>query len=368
MTSVRSPRITETVAVTGMNAGDNPAPGVGVARALRLDADFSGAIIGLGYDALDPGFYAHGLLNGGGILPYPSAGADAFLARVRTLASQFSIRALIPTLDSELRAVSALEHDLASDGVGTFVPSLDAIEHASKPQLPKLAALAGISIPESEALSSVDGIARVAQHFGFPLVVKGVYYGAHVVESEASAITAFHAFAATWGLPVIFQRHVAGDEYNVCALGDGRGNTVGAVAMRKLVVTDKGKGWAGVTVTNPQLLSLAERVIGALKWRGPLEVEVLVANQGLHANDYHVIEINPRFPAWVYLTAAAGQNLPAHCARLALGHPSPAPLEAYQAGRMFVRIALDQIADVSAFGQLSATGMLPLQTPISHST
>ncbi|MBL0172110.1 MAG: ATP-grasp domain-containing protein [Gemmatimonadaceae bacterium] len=354
-----STTVRETVAITGMNAGDNPAPGVGVARSLRLDPTFAGRVIGLGYDALDAGFYTQGLLDGGGILPYPSMGADAFLASMRTLTARFGIRALIPNLDSELRAVSTLEPDLAAEGIGTCVPSLDAIERASKPQLPQLAAAAGISIPDSEAVSSVDGIARIGQHFGFPMVVKGVYYGAWVVESEASAIAAFHHFAATWGVPVIFQRHVAGDEYNVCALGDGRGNMVGAVAMRKLVVTDKGKGWAGVTVSNPLLITLAAKIIGALRWRGPMEVEVLVSGRGEALTDLHVIEINPRFPAWVYLTAAAGQNLPAMCARMALGYPTPTALAPYQAGRMFVRIAMDQIADVSAFGHLSATGILP---------
>ncbi len=53
--------IRDTVAITGMNAGDNPAPGVGVARALRLDPNFAGRVIGLGYDALEAGFYTRRL-------------------------------------------------------------------------------------------------------------------------------------------------------------------------------------------------------------------------------------------------------------------------------------------------------------------
>ena len=37
--------VTQTVAVTGMNATDNPAPGVAVARALRAAPDFAGRIV-----------------------------------------------------------------------------------------------------------------------------------------------------------------------------------------------------------------------------------------------------------------------------------------------------------------------------------
>jgi carbamoyl-phosphate synthase large subunit len=349
------------VAVTGMNANDNPGPGVAVARCLRHEPDFQGRIIGLGYDPLDAGFYAASLLDGGALLPYPSAGQAAFLQRLRELRAQFSFSALIPTLDSELRAVIALESELHAEGIGTFVPSLDAVERASKPQLPRLAA-SGIRIPESENASTVDAIPKLVQSFGLPVVVKGVYYGAYVAHTEADAIAAFHHYAATWGIPVVVQRFLAGDEYNVCALGDGTGNTIGAVAMRKLALTDKGKGWAGVTVANPELLTLAESVIAALKWRGPLEVEVLAERGSSGSVSLHVIEINPRFPAWVYLTAAAGQNLPYACARLALGLSAGAALAPCKAGTMFVRIALDQVADMATFGALSATGTL-LKSP-----
>ena len=49
--------IVETIAITGMNATDNPAPGVAVARSLRQAPGFDGKLLGLGYDALDPGFH-----------------------------------------------------------------------------------------------------------------------------------------------------------------------------------------------------------------------------------------------------------------------------------------------------------------------
>lgn len=352
-------RIRATVAVTGMNATDNPAPGVAVVRALRDAPDFGGRVVGLGYDPLDPGFYTTGLIDAGAILPYPSVGRDAFLARIRDLAATFHIDAMLPTLDSELRATSALEPDLRALGIGTFVPSLEAIEHVSKSHLAALEPAADIHVPEAEATTTPDAIARLAKRFGLPLVVKGVYYGAYVAHSEADAVAAFHQFEATWGLPVVVQTFVGGDEYNVCALGDGAGNTIGAVAMRKLALTDKGKGWAGVTVLNPRLIGIVERIIGSLRWRGPLEVELIVTGGGDADEDYHVIEINPRFPAWVYLTAAAGQNLPYLCARLALGLPVTRP-SAYASGRMFVRISIDQIADLATFGALSATGILPV--------
>jgi carbamoyl-phosphate synthase large subunit len=125
--------------------------------------------------------------------------------------------------------------------------------------------------------------------------------------------------------------------------------------MRKTMLTDKGKGWCGVAIDNQELIALTENVIGALQWRGPLEVEIL---KDAHTGEHTVIEINPRFPAWIYLSAGAGLNLPYYAIRLALGLPLPQPLPRYRAGTLFVRISLDQIGDLATFEQLSSTGLV----------
>ncbi len=353
-------RVRATVAVTGMNATDNPAPGVGIVRALRHEPAFAGKVIGLGYDALDPGFYAMGLLDGGAILPYPSAGREATLDRLRSLRETHGIDVLIPSLDSELRAISSLEHTLAACGIHTFVPSIDALERVSKPRLPELQKCGPIHVPDSCAVTAADELAARCADIGFPLLVKGPFYGAELVHTVAAAAAAFHRFAATWGVPVILQRFVAGGEYNVAAVGDGTGRTVGAVAMHKLVLTDKGKGWSGVTISKGELVTVTEAIIDATRWRGPLEVEVLRETK---TGRLYVIEVNPRFPAWIYLSAAAGQNLPYYVTRMALGLDIAHPVPAYRVGTMFVRISLDQIADMSTYEQLASHGALANREP-----
>ncbi|MBN2575417.1 MAG: ATP-grasp domain-containing protein [Deltaproteobacteria bacterium] len=348
-------KLQATVAVTGMNATDNPAPGVAVARSLRHEPGFAGRVIGLGYDTLDPGFYAEGLLDGGAILPYPSAGREALRDRLHRVRAEMGIDVLLPTLDSELRAVLALAPELEQSGTRTFLPTLDSLERASKTHLPKLGEDGRIAIPPSEPVLSAEAMGKLGGKYGYPLLVKGVYYGATIAHNESDATAAFHRYAAQWGLPIIVQKYIPGEEYNVAALGDGKGNMAGAVAMRKTMLTDKGKGWCGVAIENDKLTEITERVIGALAWRGPLEVEILRDTQ---SDDYHVIEINPRFPAWIYLSAGAGLNLPYLAVLLALGLPLPHPLPRYRAGTMFVRIAIDQISDLATYEQLSTTGTL----------
>jgi carbamoyl-phosphate synthase large subunit len=136
--------------------------------------------------------------------------------------------------------------------------------------------------------------------------------------------------------------------------------------MKKLFITDKGKGWAGITIHDAGLLELTAKFFAATRWRGPCEVEVMRdAERG-----YHLLEINPRFPAWVHLAAAAGMNLPRAVAELAAGR-TPAPMAPYKVGTMFVRIALDQIGSLADFermvtvGEICRTPATP-PAPVAH--
>ena len=52
-----------TVGISGINAGDNPGPGTGIARSLKEDLDLNVRTLGLAYDALEPGIYMEWLFD-----------------------------------------------------------------------------------------------------------------------------------------------------------------------------------------------------------------------------------------------------------------------------------------------------------------
>jgi len=135
--------------------------------------------------------------------------------------------------------------------------------------------------------------------------VKGQFYDAQIVKNPQEAIHAFNNLAAEWGIPVLVQRLVKGEEYNLTAVGDGNGNILGSIMMKKMAVTDKGKAWAGVSIYDQSLHELSAAIVKELQWRGPLEVEIMRTQQG----KYQLIEINPRFPAWIYLSVGVHRAL-----------------------------------------------------------
>lgn len=339
------------IGVTGLNATDNPGPGISVIRALRAHPDFKGKIVGLAYDPLDPGLYPSDLIDSAYLLPFPSQGIDSLRQRLKYIKQASDISLLIPTLDSEISAFITLEKELREIGIRLFIPTKEQYDMRSKIQLGKVCEKVGLDFPHTKIISDAEALYQLYKEIPFPYVLKGIFYGASVVKSMDEALTAFYKTTAQWGLPVIVQEFLEGEEYDIVAVGDGLGHIVGSLPMKKTSLTDKGKGWAGVIVKDPTLLEIAKKFCHTTNWRGPCEIEVLKTRE----EKYYLLEINPRFPAWTYLCAGAGLNLPFVVVQMAMGI-DPTPLPEYKAGTMFVRISLEQIVKIETLEEIISKG------------
>ncbi len=342
-----------TIAVSGLNNTDNPGPGIPVIRALR---DWKGKdvrIIGLSYDHLEPGLYMHDLVDKSYSVPFPSEGSDNLLLRLEYIHQQEKLDFIFPNFDAELFTFMKLAPVLDQMGIKTFLPTIDQFEERHKYRLSEFGIKYGLNVPLSITVSSISEVPSVLQQFEFPVVVKGKYYEAYIAYNQEQVYSYFNKLQAKWGLPIIFQQFVYGNEYNVTALGDGKGNTIGAVPMRKQFITDKGKAWAGITLDEPQLLEMTHTLIAANKWRGGMELELIKDKEG----KMYIVEINPRFPAWVYLPVACGQNMPAAAVQLAFGEDVE-PFTTYDIGKLFVRYSWDNIVSLSDFQKISTIGEL----------
>jgi carbamoyl-phosphate synthase large subunit len=339
------------VGVTGLNATDNPGPGISVIRALRAHPDFKGKIVGLAYDPLDPGLYPTDLIDSAYLMPFPSQGVDPLRQRLKYIKKVSDLSLVIPTLDSEISAFISLESELKEMGIRLFLPTKEQYEMRSKIRLAEVCEKAGLDFPRTKIISDAEVLYQLSGEISLPYVLKGIFYGASVIQSIEEAVAAFYRTTAQWGLPIILQEFLEGEEYDIVAVGDGLGHIVGALPIKKTFLTDKGKGWAGVIVKDPKLLEITEKFCRTTKWRGPCEVEVLKTRD----ERYYLIEINPRFPAWTYLCAGAGQNLPFAVAQLAMGM-DPTPLPEYKIGTMFVRISLEQIVRIETLEEIISKG------------
>ena len=341
------------IAVTGLNAIDSPGPGVAVIRSIKEYADLDVRIIGLSYEALEPGIYMHELVDKTYQIPYPSVGLESLLQRLRQIHRIEKIDLVIPNFDAELFSFIKLRNELENMGIRSFLPDLDQFEARHKTFLSKFGKKHQMMVPEDRIINHASDLPKAAAELDYPMVVKGKFYDATIVHTLEDARKAFYQLQAKWGLPVIAQQFINGTEINIAALGDGKGNTISVIPMRKLYITDKGKAWAGITIEDASYIELAKKFVKITKWRGGCELEIMQTADGVS----YIMEVNPRFPAWIYLTAAAGQNQPATLVKMAMGEHVE-PFQTYEVGKMFIRYSWDLITDVSEFQKISGEGEL----------
>jgi carbamoyl-phosphate synthase large subunit len=340
------------IAVTGLNATDNPGPGVPVIRSIKESIEFKGSLIGLAYDSLDPGIYMEKLVEKSYLIPYPSGGLEPLLARIEQIHQKEKLDLIIPTLDSELYGFVKLQPKLNHMGIKLFLPTPEQLNIRAKDNLYKFCETNNIKVPKNLLAASFHDLYSISSKIKYPAVVKGIFYEAYIVNNFDEMVHFFNKLTAKWGYPIIIQEYLKGDEFNVAGLGDGSGRTVGAVSMRKLYITDKGKGWSGITIDDKTLIDLSKKIIEKTKWNGGLELEYIKSSE---TGEYYLLEINPRFPAWVYLAPSAGQNLPYSLVKLAFGE-TVETFTSFKVGAIFVRSSWDLITDIKDFEQIAYLG------------
>ena len=342
------------VAVTGLHGGENPQPGNAVIRSLRR-AFPNLTIVGLVYDAMESGAYAEDGPDVVYTIPYAAAGSEPLLDRLDTVAWSHPIDLLIPTLDAEIETLIRLEPELATRGIRTCLPSRESFRARSKAKLADLCRECGVDAPETRPVRDVQELLRAADDIGFPLMLKGQFCDAVRVNHRADLVPIFLNFVPRWGTPVLVQELVRGGEFDVMAVGDGEGNLLASIVVRKTMLSALGKGTSCVVVREPRIEAIAASIASRLLWRGPFELELM------HDEDedrFRVIEMNPRFPAWADFPSACGANFPALLFDLATSGQTrtmtPVP-----AGRFFVRHQIELVGTMDDLADLATVGVRP---------
>ena len=337
------------LAVSGLHRGESPQPGGAVAESLRRV--WPGLkVVGLCYDPMESGIYSTGLdrLDAAHLMPYPGTGPEPLLRRLKQLIAQEGINAIIPCLDSELMNYIEIEDDLAALGVRMLLPARASLDAMAKTKLPELCGRVGVPTPRIVHAHDAATLAARALEIGYPCYVKGRLYDARAVGSAADLYAAFADIHRVWGGPVLAQEAVFGEEYDLTGLGDGKGGLVAFCAIRKMLRTKLGKGYAGVVVDNAEIEDFARRIIGALKWNGPFELEFIKAP----GRPPVLMEMNPRFPAWIDFPAKIDCNLPAAFFERLCGG-SAGTLQPCAPGRMFIRHCTDLVGDIAEIARLT---------------
>jgi carbamoyl-phosphate synthase large subunit len=337
-----------TVAISGINAADNPGPGTGIARSLK-ESGLEVRTIGLAYDAMEPGIFMDWVIDKSYLMPWPSCTPEVYLDRLGYIHHKEAVDVLIPALDVELPMLIRLKPKLESMGIKVMLPDSDTFALRDKSKLKELAPTIGLRTPGTLIMKAVDDLLEAEKQFGYPMMVKGPFYEATKAYTRAEAYKAFYELAAKWGYPIIAQEFITGDEYDIIGLADGNGNDMGHVAIKKMMVTKAGKIWTNVSIRNEPIFAAAKQFAHSTNWAGGYELEMI---QKAGTAEWYLIEINPRFPAWVYMASACGVNLPERlvCHLLDLPHKSDSD---YAAGKVLIRYTGETIRNMNDFAKIT---------------
>jgi len=117
---------------------------------------------------------------------------------------------------------------------------------------------------------------------------------------------------------VLLQEYLPGEEFSVDVYVRRDGVVVGAVPRERMKV-DSGIAVASRTVNVPEVIQSAIRTAEVIGIRGVANVQFKRAADGV----FKLLEVNPRFPGTLPLTAAAGVDMPRLMVDEAMGRPLP---------------------------------------------
>ena len=257
--------------------------------------------------------------------PHPAHDIDEFVTTLSQHIEHYGYDVLLPLNDYTTVSV-CMKRDRLVEGVATALPDCMPLEITrDKQRTLEFAHELGLAIPKSIAPASEEELLDAGDRVGYPCVLKlrrgAGAVGCHLARSREELSAVFRRPRLRSDLVfdyqhLLVQEFAPGRTHDVCALfcrGEPR-----AVLTQKRLWTYPQQGGVGTIVEStrePQLAELACRLLRALQWHGPAQVEFKVDSESGRAC---LIEVNGRFWGTVGAAIQAGINFPLLASRLAL--------------------------------------------------
>ncbi len=315
--------------VSGLYSGGNPQPGVGIVRSLR-QAYPKAELVGVEYSSRVSGIHWNDLDDLWIQRPWDELNLESYGVRIKAALDAGGL--WISGSDLEAMWLAGLFPD-GHDHL--LAPPMGALRRITKPAVEAASGLP-LKIPTYVSTDHSDwDLHAFCREHNWRVWLKGPYYDAARTPSWDVFEAVRNALSKVWSTERLYlQAHVSGYEESVM-LSAYKGELLGAVSMRKREITPEGKTWAGdISEVPDEFMVPLRQMVKELQWTGGGELEMVRDAAG----QAWLLEMNPRFPAWVHGATIAGHNLPALLVQAASGvRAVPAPAQ----GQEFTRVVLE---------------------------
>lgn len=288
--------------ISGLYSGTNPQPGVGIARSLRT-AYPKAKLIGVEYSNRCSGIHWQDFDEIWLQRPWDELNLTTHTEEIRKVLDSGAL--WISSIDLEIMWFAGVFPD---GHPNLLTPSNAALKQVEKPAVPAHEGLP-VKIPTfvTTEISDWDLHAFCREH-DWKVWLKGPYYEAVRTRSWAEFEEKRRILSNDWATEKLFlQTHVSGYEESI-ALSAYEGELIDCVRMRKRDLTELSKTWAGdISEVEAEFIEPLREIIRKINWTGGAELEMV-----RDADDQlWLLEVNPRFPAWIHGATITGRNMPA---------------------------------------------------------
>lgn len=315
--------------ISGLYSGTNPQPGIGIARSLRA-AYPQAKLVGVEYSNRCSGIHWQDFDEIVLHRPWEELNLTTHAAEIKRVLDSGAV--WVSSIDLEILWFAQL---FPEGHQNLLTPPLNALNQVGKPAVPASEFLS-IKIPTfvTTEISDWDLHAFCREH-DWKVWLKGPYYDAVKTRSWAEFEDMRNALSSSWSTEKLFlQTHVSGYEESIC-LSAYKGELLDCIRMRKRDLTELSKTWAGdVSEVEAETLESLREMIRRINWTGGAELEMVRDAD----NQLWLLEINPRFPAWIHGATITGRNIPAALVEGATGVKAE---KSVATGEEFTRVVLE---------------------------
>lgn len=274
-----------------------------------------------------------------------------FVPALLEAAVQHGADLVVPTVDTELRDVSAAASQFAAHGIRLLVESVETLDLCLDKLTLMRTCASRVRVPATVLLTADTHPAELVA-LGEPFIVKprrGAGGRGFAIIASANDVTAEMRDSS-----LLAQEMLPGDEYSIDVLARPDGGVIAAVPRRRDKI-DSGIAVAGRTVADAGLENFGREVAAVIGARAVVNVQAKLDRDGRPA----LLEVNARFPGTMALTQAAGVDMPVLAVQGALGGELPQHLDFREVA--VVRHWEDIVVPVSEYAQVSAVTRAPRQ-------
>jgi carbamoyl-phosphate synthase large subunit len=269
--------------------------------------------------------------------PVPAIDDDGYVSALQELCRRHSVRAVVPLTDLDLEVLAQARQE---EQLPALVPDAETAR-ATFDKYEAHLLLERLGLPSPPTVLPGQAVDR------FPVMVKPRWGSGARSIHRADDQPAAEFFVAYVSEATMVQRWMDGPEFSIDCLSDLEGRCLNAIP-RTMIESRGGESIKGTVIRDSELIELGQRVVEALRVRGPCTIQVFRDRElGLRITDVNT-RFGGAFPAPMF-AALPGRSYPELIVRMARGEQVAPHVGEFREGitftRYFWQLELDEQLD-----------------------